>query len=378
MQSLGAERGRLSLVFAIVLFDAVLMLLSPYLLGKSIDAMAGKEATLGFFFMTICALVIAYLADGLLTLLQGWIMAGLSQRIVANLRDTLFGKLQKLPVAYFDSHTHGEMMSRLTNDIDNVSTSISQSITQLMAGLIILMGSFVMMLVLSPILAFATLLTVPLVFLLTRTIAGKTNRLFKEQQAELGRLNGHIEESISGLQVIKAFNHEDQVIDEFAAINERLYKVGLHAQIWSGFLMPILNVINNLGFAVVAIVGGILAVKGMITVGVIASFLSYSRQFVRPLNEMANIFNLLQSGVAGAERVFDVLDEREEPDDTPDAVTLTQPRGHVAFEHVSFGYHDDQPILHDISFEAKAGSRIALVGPTGAGKTTIIILLARL
>ncbi|WP_134683702.1 ABC transporter ATP-binding protein [Brevibacillus migulae] len=376
-QTFGTQRRRFPLLFLIVLIDSMLMLLAPYLLGKSIDAIAGGQESMGLFATTLLALVSSYIADGLLTFWQGWMMTGLSQRIVTNLRATLFAKLQKLPVAFFDSRTHGEMMSRLTNDIDNVSTSISQSTTQLMSGAIIIVGSVVMMLVLSPLLTFVTLITVPLVFLLTRTIAKKTGLLFKEQQKELGRLNGLIEESITGIQVVKAFNHEEKAIAEFDAINDKLCKVGLQAQIWSGFLMPIMNVINNLGFALVAVVGGILAVKGMITVGVIASFISYSRQFVRPMNEMANIFNTLQSGVAGAERVFEVLDEKDEPADAPGAVALTNPKGHVVFDNVSFGYHPEQPILKQVSFEAKEGSSTALVGPTGAGKTTIINLLTR-
>lgn len=376
-QAFGREKRWLPLVFAIVLVDGLLMLSAPYLIGKAIDAMTGGAEAFSFLSIIILALLGSYIVDGALTFLQGWMIAGITQRIVTNMRQALFEKLQKLPIAFFDSRTHGELMSRLTNDIDNVSNSISQSTTQLMSGVIVLAGSLVMMLVLSPILTLACLITVPLVFLLTRTIAKRTSVLFKHQQIELGKLNGHIEETISGIQVVKAFNHEEKAIADFAAINDRLCKVGMKAQIWSGFLMPIMNVINNLGFAMVAIVGGILAVKGMITVGVIASFLSYSRQFVRPLNDLANIFNVLQSGVAGAERVFEVLDEREEPLDSPDAAVLREPKGHVVFERVSFGYRPDQPILKNVSFEAQAGSTTALVGPTGAGKTTVVNLLTR-
>ncbi|MDN4095276.1 ABC transporter ATP-binding protein [Brevibacillus agri] len=376
-QAFGREKRWLPLVFAIVLVDGLLMLSAPYLIGKAIDAMTGGAEAFSFLSIIILALLGSYIVDGALTFLQGWMIAGITQRIVTNMRQALFEKLQKLPIAFFDSRTHGELMSRLTNDIDNVSNSISQSTTQLMSGVIVLAGSLVMMLVLSPILTLACLITVPLVFLLTRTIAKRTSVLFKHQQIELGKLNGHIEETISGIQVVKAFNHEEKAIADFAAINDRLCKVGMKAQIWSGFLMPIMNVINNLGFAMVAIVGGILAVKGMITVGVIASFLSYSRQFVRPLNDLANIFNVLQSGVAGAERVFEVLDEREEPLDSPDAAVLREPKGHVVFDRVSFGYRPDQPILKNVSFEAQAGSTTALVGPTGAGKTTVVNLLTR-
>ncbi|TQK73974.1 ATP-binding cassette subfamily B protein [Brevibacillus sp. AG162] len=376
-QAFGKEKKLLPIVFVIVFVDALLMLSAPYLIGKSIDAMTGGEEALSFLSIIILALLGSYILDGALTFLQSWLMAGISQRIVTNLRQALFDKLQKLPIAYFDARTHGELMSRLTNDIDNVSNSISQSTTQLMSGGIVLLGSLVMMLVLSPILTLACLITVPLVFLLTRTIAKRTSVLFKNQQMELGKLNGHIEETISGIQVVQAFNYEQKAIEDFTTINDRLCKIGMKAQVWTGFLMPIMNVINNLGFAMVAIVGGVLAVKGLITVGVIASFLSYSRQFVRPLNDLANIFNVLQSGVAGAERVFEVIDEQEEPEDSQDATVLVQPKGHVVFDQVSFGYRPDQLILKNISFEAQAGSTIALVGPTGAGKTTIVNLLTR-
>ncbi|MFD0617177.1 ABC transporter ATP-binding protein [Paenibacillus sp. GCM10027629] len=378
-QYVGTERRWLTTIFMFLIVDALLMLFVPYLIGKSIDTMTGLEGHVDFDLLEVIIIVLAsaYLIDAVLTLLQGWFMAGVSQRIVMKLRSALFAKLQKLPVAYFDRQSHGEVMSRLSNDIDNVSNTISQSTTQLMSGAITIVGSLVMMIVLSPILTLASLITVPLVYLLTRTIARRTSVLFKEQQVQLGKLNGHIEETISGIEVVKAFNHEERAIADFDAVNDQLFKVGLKAQIWSGFLMPIMNVINNLGFAAVAMVGGALAVKGMITVGVIAGFISYSRQFVRPLNDMANIFNVLQSGVAGAERVFEVLDEQEEPEDAPRAIELRNPSGHVVFEDVQFGYRPDVPILSHVSFEAEPGSSTALVGPTGAGKTTIVNLITR-
>jgi len=373
----GRERRLLFVILLFVLVDSAVMLSVPFLLGKSIDAMSMGTVDFRLLEITVLVLFASYAADGVLTFLQSWLMAGVSQRIVKQLRRNLFEKLQKLPVSFFDARTHGELMSRLTNDIDNVSSTISQSTTQLMSGVIVISGAFVMMLILSPILTVASLITIPLVLLLTRTIAKKTSVLFKKQQMELGKLNGHVEETISGLEVVKAFNHEEKAIEEFEAVNERLRQVGTKAQIWSGFLMPIMNVINNLGFAVIAIVGGVLAVKSMITVGIIASFISYSRQFVRPLNDLANIFNMLQSGMAGAERVFEVLDEREETGDSPQAISLDRTKGHVVFENVSFGYRSDVPIVKHISFEAKPGSSIAFVGPTGAGKTTVVNLLTR-
>jgi len=375
----GSERKVLIITFLLIIIDSVVALLGPYLIGRSVDAMSLKDGRVNFSFLTVMvvALFISYIADAVLTLIQGFLVAGSSQRIVKNMRNNLFLKLQKLPVMFFDTNSHGDIMSRLSNDIDNVSTTISQSAIQLMSGVITIIGSLAMMIILSPILTVASLITVPLVFLLTKSIAKKTKKLFKNQQVELGRLNGHIEEAISGIHIVKAFNHEEKTIKEFNSINDRLCEVGLKAQIFSGFLMPIMNVINNIGFAAVAGVGGILAVKGMITVGVIASFLSYSRQFVRPLNNLASIFNTLQSATAGAERVFEILDQNEEVEDVKDAKVISNVQGKVKFEKVYFGYRRDVNILKDINFEVNKGETIALVGPTGAGKTTIVNLLTR-
>ena len=331
----------------------------------------------GVLKIVVAILITSYVIDGVIHFFQDWLMAGVAQRIVRKLRDTIFEKLQKLPIAFFDLRTHGEIMSRLSNDIENVNTTISQSTIQLMSGIIVIIGSFVMMLYLSPLLTLASVVTIPLVFLLTRTVARKTKVLFKTQQVELGKLNGHMEETISGILVVKSFNHEKKAIEEFNEVNTKLCDVGIKAQILSGYIMPLMNVINNIGFTVVAGVGGILAIKGSITIGIIASFLSYSRQFSRPLNDLANIFNTLQSAIAGAERVFEILDEKEEQEDTLGAVELVNPKGDVVFENVSFGYRIDVPILRNVSFHAEHGSNIALVGPTGAGKTTIVNLLAR-
>jgi ATP-binding cassette subfamily B multidrug efflux pump len=374
---LGEEKKLLLLIFMFVLIDSAITLSGPYLIGIAIDAMSNGTVNFKLLQIVLITLSAAYIADGILVFLQGWLMAGASQKIVMNLRRTLFAKLQKLPLAFFDSRPHGEVMSRLSNDIDNVSNSLSQSITQLMSGTIVVIGSIVMMIVLSPLLTLASLITIPLVFMLARTITKKTGKLFKDQQIQLGKLNGHVEEIISGILVVKAFNHEERAIEDFDAVNAKLCEVGLKAQIWSGFLMPLLGVINNIGFATVAIVGGILAIKGFITIGIIASFLSYSRQFVRPMTDIANVFNLLQSGLAGAERVFEVLDEQEESMDLPGAIVLENAKGHVVFENVSFGYRPDVPILNNVSFESVPASSSAFVGPTGAGKTTIVNLVTR-
>lgn len=375
----GKERKMLAIILLLVLTDAVVGLTVPYLVGIAVRAISqgAGNVDIGLLGHVVAVLLVSYIASGSVHFLQGWLMAGVSQRIVYNLRRTLFDKLHKLPISFFDTRTHGELMSRLTNDIDNVSTSVSQSTTQLVSDTLAITGSLVMMLVLSPLLTLASLITVPLVFLLTRIIAGKTKVLFKRQQAELGKLNGQVEEAISGIQVIKAFNHEAKVIDKFEIINAELCRVGIKAQIWSGFMMPLMNVISNIGFAAVAGFGGYLAVGNLIDIGVIASFLSYSRQFSRPLNNVANMFNTLQTAVAGAERVFEILDEGEEALDVPEARILENPYGHVTFENVTFGYRPDVPVLKNINFSAPSGSNIALIGPTGAGKTTIVNLIAR-
>ncbi|MBZ9686770.1 ABC transporter ATP-binding protein/permease [Clostridium estertheticum] len=375
----GAERKTLIIIFIFIIIDSAIVLMGPYLIGRAVNTMTIKSGKVDFNLLSIIviALLISYLADAAINLFQGFAMASSSQRIVKTMRNNLFLKLQKLPMAFFDTNSHGDIMSRLSNDIDNVSSTISQSVIALMSGVITIVGSFIMMIILSPILTVASLITVPLVFLLTGSIAKKTGRLFKAQQMELGKLNGLIEETISGNYIIKAFNHEAKTVSEFDEINERLCAVGLKAQIYSGFLMPIMNVINNIGFAAVAGVGGILAVESMITVGVIASFLSYSRQFVRPLNNLANIFNTLQSAVAGAERVFEILDAEEETEDVKEPKEIVESEGHVQFNNVYFGYRKDVNILKDINFEVQIGESVALVGPTGAGKTTIVNLLTR-
>lgn len=374
-----AEKKTLLFVFMLIVVDTAVTLLTPYVIGLAVNQIGLHSHSVHFTLLIMFLLILglSYFLDGLLTFFQGWIMAAAGQKIVISLRNGLFHKLQKLPIAFFDRHHHGEIMSRLTNDIENVDVTISQSTVQLMNDAISIAGSFILMIWISPILTLASMISVPLVFLLTRTIASRTSRLFVEQQKELGTLNGHIEESISGLSVVKAFSHEKKEIQKFTEINRRLTDVGMKAQVWSGFLMPMMNVINNLSFTAVASVGGFLAVKGMITVGMIASFLTYSRQFSRPLNDVASIFNTLQSAVAGAERVFDIMDEEEEKPDRKDARKVGNFKGDIVFDDVSFHYEQGHPILKHVDFHARPGETIALVGPTGAGKTTIINLLTR-
>jgi ATP-binding cassette subfamily B protein len=384
--SFRAERRRLFGILVLVLASGAVALGAPRLIGLCVDAMgrsgplaSASEAASGQAALeaAVLGLLIAYFADAFSSFGQGWLMSGVSQRIVLGLRRTLFAKLHRLPVSFFDTHSHGDLMSRLANDIDNISVTISQSTTQLMSTVINLAGSLTMMLILSPKLTLASLITVPLVLILTRTISRRTRVLFKEQQVALGMLNGHIEENVSGIQVVKAFGREGETFEDFEELNTKLRDIGTKAQIWSGYIMPMMNVINNIGFAAVALVGGVLATRGEVTVGLIASFISYSRQFTRPLNDLANVYNALQTALAGAERVFEIMDEAEEKPDEPGAIELLRPAGHVEFRDVYFAYRADVQVLSDINFEAPPGSVTALVGPTGAGKTTIVNLIAR-
>lgn len=371
------ESGGLILGFFIILISGLLGLSVPFLTGKAIDTIFPGKYLVEFENLRTIILVLlsVYILNGFLTFLQEYIIAGVAQRSVYKLRQRLFEKLQSLPIMFFDLHTHGEIMSRLSNDIDSISTTISQSTVQFMSSTVNIVGSFLMMIYLSPIMTLASMVTIPMVFFLTKFISKKTRVFFSKQQQILGNLNGHIEESISGIHVVKAFNNEEKVIEQFRQQNNILRDVGVKAQTWSGFIMPLMNVIGNFGFAVIAIFGGTLAVRGIISVGVIASFISYSKQFSRPLNELANTFNTLQSGIAGAERVFEILDEEEERKDSENAIVIENVQGEVEFKNVSFEYKEGEAVLEDISFEVGGGKNIALVGPTGAGKTTIVNLL---
>ncbi len=372
------ERLHLVAVFALVLVSAGVALLAPFLIGRAVDALGfvpgrGMDQLWAFALLLACA----YAADGIGSFAQSFIMAGIAQRTVRLLRKALFDHFQRLPVSFFDARTHGDLMSRLTNDIDNISSTISSSASQLMSLIVSLVGSLVMMLILSPVMTAAMVIPSCLALLLTRTITKRTGPLFSKQQANLGALTAQLEESITGLSVVRGFNREDEVTAEFTELNNRYYKASLMALVWSGFLMPLMNVINNLSMVLVGGLGSELAVRGLVSVGVIATFVSYSKQFIRPLNDVANIYNTLQTAVAGAERVFEIFDAPEEEPDAGNAADLVSVKGDVAFEHVRFGYRSDVMVLKDINFTVPHGTSLALVGPTGAGKTTVVNLLAR-
>ncbi|MCL2160148.1 MAG: ABC transporter ATP-binding protein/permease [Oscillospiraceae bacterium] len=376
------KEGRL-LFFAAVLIlcETALGVLGPYFIGRGIDSLGGLdsqgELALGGARGFAVVLFFVYVGCWILNTAQGVLMNFVSQQIVKNLRKSLFDKLQKLPLAYHDAHSHGELMSRLTNDIDNISVTIAQSTTQLLSAAVTILGSLVMMISLSAYLTLASLGTVPLVFLLTKFVSGKSRKLFAGQQKKLGALNGMIEESVGGQRIIKAFGMERTMTEKFDNINKELLSYAVGANIWSGLLMPFMNVITNLGYVCVAFVGGALATGGLVSVGVIGSFAAYSRQFAFPLNNIAGMFNALQSALAGAERVFEVLSEAEEIPDEPNATDIGIPKGDVRFENVTFSYVLGKDVLKNVSFEVKAGQKIALVGATGSGKTTIVNLLSR-
>lgn len=348
-------------------------ILSPYLIGETVNRIDGGKPAARF----IGLLVALYVCDWLVRFLQRFFMAAIGQQVILHIRHVLFTKMKNLPLSFFDRHRHGELMSRLTNDIDNVSTTISDSLCLLMTYAFTIVGVLVAMLRLNVLLTLVACLSVSLIFLLTRIITSRTRKLFAAQQAALGRLNGQVEESISGLSMIKAYSREGRLMDQFEENNRHLHDVATKAQIWSGFLMPLTGVINNLNYVLVAVVSGVLAARGRINVGMISSFLLYSRQFSRPFVDIASIYNNFQSAVAGAERVFEILDEACEPEDAPDALPLRNPVGKVEFDHVTFGYDPAHPVLKDVSIRLEPGMKVAVVGSTGAGKTTFINLLTR-
>ena len=374
----GPEKWKLAAVFGIATAGSGLALVGPLMIGRAIDAMATENGVdFSRLHLILLVLGLAYAAGALLTWLQEWWIAGVVQRIVRIIRESLFARVQRLPLSFFDTRTHGEIMSRLANDVDNVSTMLSSSTTQLFASVLTLVGSLAMMLFLSPVLTLLTLVTVPFTLLLSGVIAKRSRRQFRTQQANLAALNGHVEEILSGQLVVKAFGREEQVVAQFDEINEQLRESGRKAQLMAGMVMPMLNAMTNIGFVIVATAGGMLAISGAISVGVIASFINYARQFSRPLNEIANLYSSIQSAQASAERVFELMDEAPEPADEPHAVPLVNPGGHVRFDDVCFEYVPGVPVLKDVDLDALPGKTIALVGPTGAGKTTVVNLLVR-
>lgn len=367
------------LAIMLTLASSVFSLVTPLLVGKAINAFNLQTNTVDHSLLTLIliALVACYLASWLIDTVNGVLMAKISQKLVKHIRSEFFSKLQRIPLNFYDTRSHGDTMSRMTNDVDNISNVIAQTTTELISSVFAILGAFVMMLILSPVLTLLAMISIPLVLVLTQTIAGRSRRYFLGQQQKLGALNGVIEENIVGLKMVKAFNRQQEVLTNFKSINRELRDYSIKAQTWSGFMMPFMNVINNISFALIASAGGILALRGMITIGVVVSFLTYSKQFGRPLNNIAGMFNNIQSALAGAERVFEILDEEEEMSDKIGTQELPHPQGRVEFRDVSFAYQRGTPVLKNINFKVKPGEVVALVGETGAGKTTLVNLLTR-
>ena len=329
--------------------------------------------------LRVCVvLLVFYGVSSLATWIQSFLMLKVGQNTVAELRREIFDKFQRLPLSYFDKTTHGELMSRVTNDVDNVSQMLNNSISQILQSILTIIGTFFMMVYLSIPLTIATVLTVPVMMITTKWVTKHSRKYFKEKQARLGDLNGHIEEIVSGQKVVKVFCREEEEIKKFDGLNLKLLDVSIRAEMFSGSIGPIMTAINNINYAVIVAVGGILMISGgTMTLGIISNFMIYSKQFARPLTELANQVNMIMSAMAGAERVFEVLDETEEEPDAPDAYEMGEIEGDVVLTDVNFSYEKGHPILKHVNLYARPGQTIAFVGPTGAGKTTIINLLTR-
>ncbi|HSO34232.1 MAG TPA: ABC transporter ATP-binding protein, partial [Labilithrix sp.] len=372
----GEHRARLWLVGASIIVYTMLGLVGPYLMGVALDRFIATRDAAGLGHVGLLMLG-AFLANNLFQGFSSWLMAGISQRALKRLRRELFQHLQTLPMDFFERNPSGELMSRLTNDIDAVNQAVAQNVTTLLASVLSMLGILIAMFVLDRWLALASLLVVPIMFWFTRFVAVFTRKGFKELQKHLGQLNGVMEEAIGGQKIVTVFRRNDSVLAAFRKENENVYRAGIYANTYALLLMPLTTVLGNLFVIVLAGLGGWLALSGLVSVGVIATFINYGQNFVQPLRQISNLYNTLQAALAGAERVFEILDTPSETDDAPEAKALTAVRGDVRFEHVTFGYRPGTTILDDVSLEAKPGQIVALVGPTGAGKTTIINLLTR-
>ena len=363
-------------VFLLVLVYTLLDLAGPYLMGVAIDRFIVNKNIPGLMRIALLMLVVFLLSAGFQAVTDVS-MARVSQSALRQVRQDLFAHLQSLSLRFYDRNPAGELMSRLTNDIDAINQAISQNVTSLVAGGLTLVGILVAMFVLNPWLALASILVVPITFWFTGFVARYTRKGYRDLQKSLGNLNGTMEENISGARVVKAFRRNERAIEAFRRDNEAVYRAGVYANSYALLLMPLTYILGNLFVIVLASVGGWLAIRDLATVGAIATFISYGRRFIQPLRQLANIYNDIQAALAGAERVFEIMDTPAEMEDAPDALPLETIRGDVYFDHVHFGYLPDVPVIKDMTLRARPGQTIALVGPTGAGKTTLVNLLSR-
>lgn len=376
-------------LIAVLLFaigSTVFSIVGPKILGKATTKifeglMAKVSGTGGIDFGAIekilLILVCLYIVSALFSFIQGYIMSGISQKISYEMRNQISEKINRMPMKYFDTKTHGEILSRITNDVDTLGMSLNQSLTQLITSVTTMVGVLIMMLSISWIMTLAALVIIPLSMFAVRKVVGKSQKYFKKQQRFLGHVNGLVEENYGGHQIVRVFNKEEEVTEEFNKLNDELYDSAWRSQFLSGMMQPLMAFIGNLGYVMVSILGGWLAIRKTIEVGDIQSFIQYVRNFTQPINQLAQVANQLQSTAAAAERVFEFLDEEEEDQTVINPADVNDIKGNIEFEHVNFGYKENKTIIHDFSVNVKKGQKIAIVGPTGAGKTTIVKLLMR-
>lgn len=367
------EKKMVLCMLAVVVFGTLCGVYAPSLQSMAIDIIAGIRE--GSLVKTLALMLSVYLLYSASQLLQGIFSAKLSQRIVKRMREELFGKIVDLPIRYLDTHSHGDVMSRMTNDVENISTTISQSLPSLFSGVLTIIGTVSVMIWYCWQLALLSLATVILTLLATKILSGKVRRFSRRRQMLLGRLNGTVEEMISGYRTVVAYNHQDITIEEFCTTSDSLTKAGIKTDVFSGVMGPIMNCIGNIGFVIIAAFGGYFSVKGLISVGVISAFIVYAKQFSRPINEIAQIYGQLQTAIAGAERVFSVLDEVNE--DQSGEELAEESTATVTFDKVNFSYAPGCPVIKDFTLTVPSGKKIALVGATGSGKTTVVNLLMR-
>ena len=386
LRYMGKYKMAVVFVMIIAACSTVFSVVGPKVLGKATTALASglmaKVAGTGGIDFTYIGKILLfvlglYLLSSVLSFLQGWIMTGITQKICYRMRKEITEKINRMPMKYFESRTYGEVLSRITNDVDTLGMGLNQSVTQIITSTATIIGVLVMMLSISPLMTLIALVVLPVSGLCVSLVVKKSQKHFITQQEYLGHINGQVEESYGGHLVIKAYNKEDEMIAQFNQTNDVLYTSAWKSQFLSGIMMPIMQFIGNLGYAAVALSGGMLAIRGIITIGDIQAFIQYVKSFTQPIQQIAQVTNQVQSMAAAAERVFEFLEEEEEDQIVEQPADVTKVVGNVEFEHVSFGYNPDQMIIHDFSAKAEAGQKIAIVGPTGAGKTTMVKLLMR-
>ena len=380
-------KAQVAIVILFAACSSVFSIIGPKVLGKATTKlfegmmawMTGTGLLTDFRYIRNCLLllVVLYLISAVFSYLQSYIMSGVSMKVTYQFRKDISAKMNRLPLSYYDTRTHGEVLSRITNDVDTVSQTLNQSLTQIITSVATLVGVLIMMISISIRMTLVAVMVLPLSMGLIMGVVKKSQRYFKGQQKSLGMLNGHIEEIYGGHNVVQVFNGEAEAIEKFTEINDALYKSAWKSQFLSGMMMPIMSFVSNLGYVSVCLLGGYLTVKKVIDIGDIQAFIQYMRSFTQPITQIANISNTLQSTAAAAERVFEFLDEQEEVPETGAPIQPEQVRGDVEFSHVHFGYRPDKLIIHDFSSVIRAGQTIAIVGPTGAGKTTVVKLLMR-